>query len=100
MQPNQKTADSWGPWRLPVLEIDGDLYFVDLRLRELRAVNNPDKRINLRTPAGQAVVAAWKAIECRTCGQLGVVRRDDPVEVVDCPRCGNIVVVQGGTPLM
>jgi ribosomal protein S27E len=79
--------------------LNGRAYFVDLRLRELRATDDVDTRIDLRTPAGEAVVAAWKAIHCRTCGQPSVVRRDDPAELIECPRCGKTVVIQGGQVL-
>lgn len=94
------TNDSgWGPRRLPVLCLEGRGYFLDPRLRELRAVDNPHTRIDLRSPAGREAVQAWKAIECPKCEQLRVVRRDDPAEVVRCPRCGEMLVVQGGMAL-
>jgi hypothetical protein len=35
------------PHRLPVVNIDGREYFVDERLHELRAVNNPHERLDL-----------------------------------------------------
>jgi predicted RNA-binding Zn-ribbon protein involved in translation (DUF1610 family) len=99
MEEEKKDEGCWGPRRLPILHIGGRAYFVDLRLHELRAVDDVDVAIDLRSPAGQAAVEAWKAIHCPTCGQLSVVRRDDPVEVIGCPRCGQVVVVQGGTAL-
>jgi len=80
---------------LPTLEVNGRLYFVDLRLRELRAVDNPHMRIDLRTLAGRRAVAMWRAVECRECGELSLVHRGDPAEVLECPRCGGVVVVQG-----
>jgi len=94
-----KTNGNWGPRRLPIVQVDGREYFTDLRLRELRAADDPHTRIDLRSDRGRIAVAAWKAILCPTCGQPSVIRRDDPAEVIDCPRCGDAVVVQGGTPL-
>jgi ribosomal protein S27E len=94
-----KTEPNWGPRTLPILELNGREYFVDLRLRELRAVQDPLTRIDLRSAAGRAAVAAWKAIYCRACGPPAVVRRNDPAEVIRCQRCGEAVVVQGGEPL-
>jgi hypothetical protein len=99
MQQEKRNEESWGPRRLPILHIEGRAYFVDLRLHELRAVNDVDVAIDLRSPAGQAAVEAWKAIHCPTCGQLTIVRRDDPAEVIGCRRCGQAVVVQGGIAL-
>ncbi len=35
-----------GPLRLPVVELKGETYFVDLRLRQLRATANPGKYVD------------------------------------------------------
>lgn len=99
MEQETGMKESWGPRRLPVLYVDGRAYFVDLRLGELRAVSDQWVRIDLRSNEGRAAVAAWKAVYCPTCGQPGVIRRDDPAEVIRCPRCGAAVVVQGGETL-
>jgi ribosomal protein S27E len=99
MEQNAKEEDNWGPRRLPVLHLSGRAYFVDLRLHELWATDDPHARIDLRSPAGWAQVADWKAIHCPTCGQPAVVRRDSPKETLACPRCGQTVVVQGGEAL-
>jgi ribosomal protein S27E len=99
MQQKTRTEESWGPRRLPVLHVEGRAYFVDLRLQELRAVNDPDVRMDLRSDEGRAATAAWKAVHCPTCGQPSVIRRDDPAEVIRCPRCREGVVVQGGETL-
>lgn len=36
------------PRRLPVVEIDGKLYFQDDRLKEFRATDNPHERITFQ----------------------------------------------------
>ncbi|HNQ22555.1 MAG TPA: hypothetical protein PKK06_05615 [Phycisphaerae bacterium] len=99
MEQTNKNEAGWGPRRLPVLHLDGRAYSTDLRLQELRAVDNPHTRIDLRSDAGRVATAAWKAVRCPTCGQPTVIRRDDPAEAVRCPRCGDAVVVQGGEAL-
>jgi hypothetical protein len=43
-----------GPRMLPVVKIDGKLYFVDQRLRELRHVQNPHERLPIGMAAGRA----------------------------------------------
>ena len=34
-------------WRLPVIQARGKEFYVDLRLKELRAVKNPHERIDM-----------------------------------------------------
>ena len=99
MEQNARPRDKWGPRRLPVLHVDGRPYFVDLRLQELRATDDPFTRIDLRSEQVKAIVVAWKAIYCPTCGQYSIIRRDDPAEVFRCSRCWSTVVVQGGEVL-
>lgn len=41
-----------GPRMLPVVRIDGELYFVDHRLRELRNVQNPFERLPISMASG------------------------------------------------
>jgi ribosomal protein S27E len=96
MDKHRNEAAGWGPRRLPILHVDGRAYFIDLRLQELRATDNPHVRIDLRTSHGRAAAAGWKAVPCPTCGQPSVVRRDDPAESRPCPRCGQALVLQGG----
>jgi|PersoiStandDraft_1058852.scaffolds.fasta_scaffold146473_2 hypothetical protein len=48
MTRNDEPREPQMPRRLPVVEIDGKLYFQDDRLKEYRATDNPHERITFR----------------------------------------------------
>ena len=49
-----------GPRRLPVVDYDGKLYFVDERLGEMRNVRNPFDKVPLKSVKGARLVEVGK----------------------------------------
>lgn len=45
------------PRRLPIVRVDGDYYFVDVRLRQLRSIERPIRFIDFEPEIGPWIVA-------------------------------------------
>ncbi len=78
------------PYRLPIVCIDGERYFIDQRLREFRTVTPPTKAIEFipfDSPRGRRLLEETVTIPCDVCGvPLLHARRSIPLERVcfDC----------------
>jgi len=52
-----------GPRRLPIVQIDGINWFVDVRLRQFREVKNPHNFVDFDSEAGERMIAGCLRLE-------------------------------------
>ena len=77
-----------GPGLLPIVEVDGKEYLVDVEQREFREFNNPGNVINMHSQQGRRIVKMSSGQQWRSHGldKPPVHSRNDMIE---CSRCGN-----------
>ena len=81
------------PWLLPIVEVDGKDYLVDVEQREFREFNNPANVINMHSEEGRRIVKESLDQDWRKHGL------DKPVvqsshNMTECSRCGNRIPAQ------
>ncbi len=85
MELNEEDEEpNWEPRRLPVIE---QAFYVDVRLRELRAVDEPQVVIPFASEIGKAMMLAWQSIACPRCGQTDLQRWNGSDTLRHCDRC-------------
>ena len=85
--------DRSGPRRLPTVYVDGETYYIDLRLRQFRTAAPPFKPsefIEFESERGRRMLDECVMLECPGCGQASVVSRK-PSDA-ECLRCGQPLV--------
>jgi hypothetical protein len=86
VQGNGSVEDIW-PKVLPMVQLGAKTYFVDLRLRQFREVNNPHLYVDFGSDAGRQMCGMANIVSCPDCGISiivpGVWRGQD----LSCIRC-------------
>jgi hypothetical protein len=93
---NDKTnipVDIGRPRMLPIVCFEGEVYFADHQLRELRKVDDLFKRLAFSDPKASAFLKPYRFIRCPTCDQTKAVLREFPEKGFRCIRCGQDVVL-------
>ena len=78
-----------GPRWLPTLHVDGETYYIDLRLRQFRTAAPPHELIEFiefESKRGRRMLDECVMAECQRCGHPAVVSRE-PNDAA-CLRCG------------
>ncbi len=84
-------AQRWSePRRLPAIHLDGEGYFVDIRLREFRTKTPPIRCIEFigfDSEKGRRMLKGCLLFECERCGQATVLSRHSTKSSIECGRC-------------
>jgi hypothetical protein len=84
----QAQKQATGPRRLPIVEWEGVAYFIDERLRELRAVTNVHHRVEFGSATGRAMLRNTGIVTCARCGrEFGIALRRLGAGGTVCPAC-------------
>ena len=81
-------------WRLPMVHVGGQDYFVDFKLREFRSPGDRFRAaefIRFDGPKGQAIWEQFLIAACSGCGAIHVEPRY--ASNVRCRQCGHWVLV-------
>ena len=81
-----------GPWVLPQVQYGPMRYFVDLRLRQFRDVDNPHNYIDFASEEGQQVCRQAGVVVCPQCGASAIVSPALDREKLRCVSCLELIV--------
>ena len=62
-----------GPWSLPVVQHGTTQYFVDLRLRQFRNVQNPHEYLDFESEQGKEMCKRCGIVMCRECRMAAII---------------------------
>jgi len=83
-----KTKDEYGePWALPVVYYRIRRYFVDLRLRQFREIENPGNCVEFESEQGQQMCRQSGIMTCPECGMSVIVPAAVEGEELRCMKC-------------
>jgi hypothetical protein len=74
--------------RLPVVRLNGIDYFVDVRLSQLRRVDNPHSFVDFDTDEGRSMYAECLFLTCAACSSPAAVELYGRRRRAVCPTCG------------
>ena len=81
------------PRLLPIAEVDGKEYLVDVEQREFREFNNPANVINMHSEQGRRIVKMSFGQQWRRFG-LDKPAVQSSHNMIECDRCGNSIPAQ------
>jgi len=79
--------------RLPMVNLHGIDYVVDLRLREFREINQPICFIRFNSETGRRMLDECLMEVCPHCGRVSVVSVHSEETGVECGKCNSIVPI-------
>jgi hypothetical protein len=91
-----RKREELGPRRLPTVHLDGEEYFVDVRLGEFRTKTPPIRHIesiDFASARGQRLLKQCTILECQRCGQAKATVGPDSNSSDRCIRCGGHLFV-------
>lgn len=87
MVQDNRNIQEVGPKVLPMIQLGAEIYFVDLRLKQFRQVNNPHVCVEFGSDAGRLMCGRANIVSCPDCGVSMIIPRVWRGQDLSCIRC-------------
>ena len=86
------TCNKTGPRILPIAQLGKIQYFVDLRLRQFRDVNNPHNYVDFNSEQGRQMCEHTGVVECKACRMSVMMSMAMFTDELRCMNCMTLLV--------
>ena len=77
--------------QLPVLQLSGTGYYIDIGSRLFRETMIPGKRVDFDSVRGENLCRQAGIVTCLGCGMSALIAGREPGDGLRCMRCGRLV---------
>jgi hypothetical protein len=92
MRMEKETEDAGSPWVLPVVQHGLTQYFVDLRLRQFKSVENPHEYVDFNCETGRRMYEESGIVVCRECQMAAIISPAVDRKELRCMNCLALIV--------